>query len=292
MLTILPYAPPVKPNVAGEAVVKAGKNIYTVGVGSGNNYSRKRASNVAGGTEKDRLQDGGISYEWLGQSTMRITAAGGFVIYTDPVLLDADPPPADLILITHHHVDHCLPEFVAAVRKADTRLGAFHPSYVTHCAQDIKGVRTVNIGQTVEFGPARVTGVEAYARRGFHMKGQGCGFVIEVSGRRIYFSGDTSATEEMKGLRDIDVAIVSICDNTYHINPEEVVEAVKGFSPRLFIPVHFTPVDEPDAVMTEGMFATKDPRFFTRKEDPGRFAPAFEGTGVELVVLKKLVRFT
>ena len=50
-----------------------------------------------------------IKYEWLGQSTVRMTTDDGFVVYTDPILLDENPPKADLILISHHHVDHCLP---------------------------------------------------------------------------------------------------------------------------------------------------------------------------------------
>ena len=241
--------------------------------------------------EKGSVEYGGIKYEWLGQSTVRMTTGGGYVIYTDPVILDENPPKADLVLITHHHVDHCLPEFVAAIRVEKTKLGAFHQGYLQYCVHDIKGVRTVEIGSTVEFGPVRATGVEAYAPRGFHMKGEGCGFLIEVEGQRVYFSGDTARTKEMEELTGIDVAIISICDNTYTIKPEEIISAVKIMRPKVFIPVHFTPVYEPDPVIVEGMFATKDPRFFTRKEDPERFGKDFEGTGIEFAVLKKLVPF-
>ena len=103
-----------------------------------------------------------IKYEWLGQSTMRMTTDDGFVIYTDPILLDENPPKADLILITHHHVDHCLPEFVSPIRNENTKLAAFHESYIKYCVQDIKGVRTVKIGQTIELAGVQITGTEAY----------------------------------------------------------------------------------------------------------------------------------
>ncbi|MBI5599164.1 MAG: MBL fold metallo-hydrolase [Deltaproteobacteria bacterium] len=247
---------------------------------------------------KDSTELNGIKYEWLGQSTMRITARG-VTIYTDPVMLDENPPKADLIFITHHHVDHCLPEFVERLREERTKLVAFHPAYVQHCAHDIKGVRTVNIGQTIELsgqtaGPAgvRITGVEAYTKRGFHSRGEGCGFLIEMAGQRIWFSGDTARTPEMEGLKDIDAAIVSICDNIGAINPMDIVEAVKEIKPRLFIPVHYTPPGALDPVVKEGLIATKDPRFFTKKTDPLKLAPHFEGTGIDYAVLKMLSSYT
>ncbi len=242
--------------------------------------------------EKDFVSLNSIKYEWLGQSTVRMTADDRFVIYTDPVLLDENPPKADLILITHHHVDHCLPEFVASIRDEKTHLAAFHESYTKHCVQDIKAVRTVKIGQTIELSGIKITGIEAYTQRGFHMKGEGCGFLIERKGQRIYFAGDTTNIKEMGELKDIDAAILPICDNIYAISTEEIVKAVKIIKPKLFIPVHFTPMNEPDPVIKEGMFATKDPRFFTRKEDPRKLLPLFEGSGIQVAMLRKLVRFS
>ena len=233
-----------------------------------------------------------IKYEWLGQSTVRMTTDDGFVVYTDPILLDENPPKADLILISHHHVDHCLPEFVVPIRDDNTKLAAFHESYIKYCVQDIKGVRTVKIGQTIELAGVKITGTEAYTPRGFHIKGEGCGFLIELKGQRIYFAGDTTNIKEMEELKDIDCAILPICDNAYAIYTEDIIKAVKIIKPKLFIPVHFTPIDEPDPVVKEGMFATKDPRFFTRKEDPESLLPLFEGTGIQVAILKKLVRLS
>lgn len=247
---------------------------------------------MAATEEKDFIVFNGIKYEWLGQSTVRMTTDDGFVIYTDPILLDENPPKADLILISHHHVDHCLPEFVAAIRDDNTKLAAFHESYIKYCVQDIKGVRTVKIGQTIELAGVKITGTEAYTPRGFHIKDEGCGFLIEIKGERVYFSGDTTNIKEMEELKNIDIAILPICDNAYAIYTEDIIKAVRIIKPKLFIPVHFTPMDEPDPVVKEGMFATKDPRFFTRKEDPQNLLPFFEGTGIEVAILKKLVRLS
>src|SRR3989344_3340001 len=247
---------------------------------------------MAATEEKDFIVFNNIKYEWLGQSTVRMTTDDGFVIYTDPILLDENPPKADLILISHHHVDHCLPEFVALIRDDNTKLAAFHDSYLKYCVQDIKGVRTVKIGQTIELAGVKITGTEAYTPRGFHIKGEGCGFLIELKEQRIYFAGDTTNIKEMEELQSIDTAILPICDNAYAIYTEDIIKAVKIIKPKLFIPVHFTPMDEPDPVVKEGMFATKDPRFFTRKEDPQNLLQLFERTGIEVAILRKLVRLS
>jgi L-ascorbate metabolism protein UlaG (beta-lactamase superfamily) len=229
-----------------------------------------------------------IKYEWLGQSTVRMTTPDGFTVYTDPVVLDQDPPKAGLILITHHHVDHCLPDFITPIRDDSTKLAAFHESYLKYCVQDIKGVRTVKIGQTVDLGGVLVTGVPAYTSRGFHIKGEGCGFLIEFRGQKIYFSGDTSKIKEMEELKDVDVAIMPIADNAYAIDMDEIAEAVKIIRPGLFIPVHFTPMDEPDPAIKGELFFSKDPRFYTKKADPGRLTDLLKGTGINLAVLKKI----
>ncbi len=235
------------------------------------------------------IQFKGFTFEWLGQSTVRITSPAGYVIYTDPVLLDPGAPEAGLILVTHHHVDHCLPEFITPIRGAKTKVAAFHASYLKYCVQDIKGVRTIKIGETVDFNDASVTGVEAYTPRGFHSKGEGCGFLIDIEGLRIYFSGDTARTPEMDALKGVDVAIVSICDNTYTIDAKEMAEAVRALSAGLFIPVHFTPADEPEPEIGGDMILySKDPKFFTKKEDPATLLPVFEGTGTVVAMLEKL----
>lgn len=238
--------------------------------------------------ENKFFKQSGLNYEWLGQSTVRITGKNGFTIYTDPVFLDENPPKAGLILITHHHVDHCLPEYCDAIRDEKTKIAAFHDSYVKYCVKDIKGVRTVKVGQTIELSGIKITGVEAYTKRGFHTKGEGCGFLIEFDGQRIYFSGDTYRIPEITELTSIDTAIMSITDNAYAIDTNDIIKAVKELKPKLFIPVHYTPSDEPDPIIKEPAIFTKDPRFFTRKFSPKDLLSSFEGTGIEVAVMKKI----
>ena len=49
---------------------------------------------------------------WLGHDGFRIDASK--TVYFDPFQIDGGPP-ADLVLVTHAHYDHCSPEDVAKV---------------------------------------------------------------------------------------------------------------------------------------------------------------------------------
>jgi L-ascorbate metabolism protein UlaG (beta-lactamase superfamily) len=66
---------------------------------------------------------------WLGHASFRID--GPPTIYIDPWQLGANPSPADLILVTHDHHDHCSPDDVARIRGAGTVVGAVNARHWT-----------------------------------------------------------------------------------------------------------------------------------------------------------------
>ncbi len=79
-----------------------------------------------GGPAGDRFATaaGELALTCLGHASLYFTFQG-MTIHVDPWgrLHDyAKLPPADLILITHHHQDHLDPAAVAAIRKPDTIL--------------------------------------------------------------------------------------------------------------------------------------------------------------------------
>ncbi|HEX4809938.1 MAG TPA: MBL fold metallo-hydrolase, partial [Bryobacteraceae bacterium] len=72
----------------------------------------------------------------------------------------------------------------------------------------------------------------------YHPKGRGDGFILTIGGKRVYFSGDTECTVEMKNLKNIDVAF--LCMNLpYTMTPAEAAECVKAFRPKIVYPYHY-----------------------------------------------------
>ena len=95
-------------------------------------------------------------------------------------------------------------------------------------------------GLTIDFGGVRVSGVAAYnPSKQFHPKANNwVGFVIEVGSKRIYYAGDTDLTDEMKSLKEIDVALLPV-GGTYTMNATEAAEAIKFIKPKRAIPYHW-----------------------------------------------------
>lgn len=168
--------------------------------------------------------------------------AGDQVVWIDP-WGQADltsGPPADLVLVTDIHADHFDAPAIAKVSKAGTKVVG--PAVV---AEKLSGVTVIANGGKLDLGEISVEAVPMYnLRRGpsegklFHDKGRGNGYVLGFGGKRVYFSGDTECTPEMRALRSIDVAFV--CMNLpYTMPPSEAAECVKAFSPKVLVPYHY-----------------------------------------------------
>ena len=76
-------------------------------------------------------------------------------------------------------------------------------------------------------------------RMDFHPQDRGdIGFVLTIDGSRVYISGDTEGTDEMRALEDIDVALV--CMNLpFTMTAEQAAEVVAEFNPGVVIPYHY-----------------------------------------------------
>jgi L-ascorbate metabolism protein UlaG (beta-lactamase superfamily) len=173
------------------------------------------------------------SLHWLGHDTYRIDAP--VVIYIDPWQLPDGCPQADVILVSHHHYDHCSDEDIALIRKATTRVIA-NPSAAKKITPPVSVLRA---GETTTVGEIKLTAVPAYnIGKRFHPKAEGhIGFKITLGDECLYFAGDTDHIPEMRGL-ECDVALLPV-GGTYTMTAEEAAKAAGTIKPKVAIPMHY-----------------------------------------------------
>lgn len=176
-------------------------------------------------------------------------AGGETTVFVDPVGGSerfAGMGSPDVVLVTDIHGDHLDPGTIAAVaRKARAIVG---PQAVIEKLRAAEGIPTVALttlapGATTE--PVEGLSVEAVlaynrteGRERFHPRGRGVGYVVGFGDRRVYLSGDTEDTEEMRALEKIDVAF--LCMNLpYTMTASAAASAVAAFKPSVVYPYHF-----------------------------------------------------
>ena len=201
----------------------------------------------------------------IAHATVKLEA-GGKTIWIDPAppAKVAGMTPGDLILITDIHPDHLNADNLKTLSKAGTVI--YGPPAVV---KEYPAAKPIEVGKGTKWGGWKIDSIPAYnitPTRGpepgklFHPKGRGVGYVLTYGGKRIYFSGDTEAVPEMKSLKKIDLAFV--CMNLpYTMTPEEAVEGIKAFHPKMVVPYHY------------------------RGQDPTKVAKLLAGTGIEVKIL-------
>ncbi len=161
-------------------------------------------------------------------------------IYVDPVTnVFRSLPRADLILLTHAHADHLDANTINAVKgpaaviiapqAVKTALPAGLQAITTVLAN---GASTNWLGMLVEAMPMY------NLTSGYHPKGVGNAYILTVDGRRVYISGDTDNTPEVRALTNIDVAFVCMRP-TFTMDMATAASAVRTFRPRVVYPYHY-----------------------------------------------------
>ncbi|WP_422079855.1 MBL fold metallo-hydrolase [Ulvibacterium sp.] len=166
-------------------------------------------------------------------------------IYVDPVggakVFEGQKKP-DLILITDIHGDHLS---VETLRELDTkRAKIMVPQAVADKIPEefTPQIDVLNNGDSKERYEIMVEAIPMYNLREeakkFHAKGRGNGYVLNMGGQRLYFSGDTEDIPEMRSLKNIDKAF--ICMNLpYTMTVESAADAVLEFQPKQVYPYHY-----------------------------------------------------
>lgn len=163
---------------------------------------------------------------YMGQASIRIVTEQGKVIYIDPYAGESYSLPADLILVTHEHFDH------NAIDRVEHRQPGCRIIRSRDAVADGEH-RTFNL----EF--VRVEAVEAGFNR-YHDVGQCVGYVLTFNnGKKVYVSGDTSTTDQMRGMSEMHIDYAFLCtDGVYNMGNEEAARAAEMIGAGHNIPYH------------------------------------------------------
>ncbi|MFZ1805586.1 MAG: MBL fold metallo-hydrolase [Cyclobacteriaceae bacterium] len=169
----------------------------------------------------------------------------GKTIYVDPYggakAFDGIAAP-DLILITDIHGDHMSLETLESIETSKAMIIA--PSAVTEKLPENLKSKTTSLAneKKIEKLGISITAIPMYNlpedSESRHTKGRGNGYILNIGGKNIYFSGDTEDIPEMRSLKNIDVAFV--CMNLpYTMDIDQAANAVLEFKPKIIYPYHY-----------------------------------------------------
>lgn len=191
-----------------------------------------------------------MEIRYLGHSCFTIKTQGKTLLF-DPFIsgnelakdIDLNGITADYILVSHAHEDHT-GDLLKLAKSTGATVIAIWEIHAWLNKQGITNTHPMNIGgkKVFEFGTVHMT----YAMHSSSFAdgtygGQAAGFLLELNGKTIYYSGDTGLTHEMKLLGErfaIDWAILPIGDN-FTMDAEDAALAATFLKTQKVIGMHY-----------------------------------------------------
>ncbi len=187
----------------------------------------------------------GITFKWLGHDGFLITNKSGSSVCIDPYVVTGDFNPADIVISTHQHGDHCSPDDIQKFSSSETEIIGIPLSKEVLDKLESKTIHYVKPGDEINIKEIKIEIVPAYNISKFRSPGipfhpkedLHIGVIIEMDGVRVYHAGDTDHIPEMADF-SVDVALLPV-SGTYVMTAEEAIEAANTLNPKLAIPMHF-----------------------------------------------------
>lgn len=206
-----------------------------------------------------KLNENEIAIIWLGQAGFLIKESKGTIIAIDVYLTDScerivgfkrlspgimrpEQLKIDILLATHNHPDHLDIDAIPAIMANPQTILVGSEMVIKDCeAMGIDKNRMINL-KIGEKASIKDVGIKAvYADHG-ELAPDAVGFLLEINGVRIYFTGDTAyCPEKMSEAIEFkpDIIIPPINGAYGNLNSEEAAKLVKDTGAKVAIPCHF-----------------------------------------------------
>ena len=191
-----------------------------------------------------------------------VIEGAGRTVYVDPTGEGnyKGLPKADLILITSDRPDHL---DMAAIKKYSRNTTAIiapagPAAQLQHCT-------ALNNGETVSMGEIFIEAEPAFQAQApdggkpARAKGLDNGYVLTFPGLRIYVSGDTGFYPEMKSIKNIDAAFLSV-GTPESMSLEDAAKAVRLIMPKTLYPYAYRDTKAEDMRRELGVVAKVEVR--------------------------------
>ncbi len=162
----------------------------------------------------------------------------GKMIYNDPTNQTAygSFPKADLILVSHDHVDHYDTNAIKTVRATNGVIvlppGVYnHPRFTSFRSNAVP----LAYGQSTNLMGMQIEAVPAY--NGNHPYNTNNAYVITLGGKRIFTSGDCGDAMEIRAVTNIDVAFLAM--NQFTMTALAATNVTRAMQPKVVYPYHF-----------------------------------------------------
>lgn len=183
-------------------------------------------------------QDKKVILRWYGQSFFEIVTTKGTHIVLDPHAIEEYPRPeikADLVLMSHLHVDHARLDAITNAAKAK-KINALKAT-----GMDLRSQQYNVIDE--KFKDVRIQTMGTYHDdMAGTMRGKNGVFILDLDGLRIVHLGDLGHRlnrAQLKKLGTVDVLLIP-CGGVYTINGLEAQKVVGQIKPRRYvIPMHY-----------------------------------------------------
>ena len=144
---------------------------------------------------------------------------------------------ADLVLVTDNPGHHLDPEAIAALSDDDTVV-----VMPANSSQRLPHGMVLENGEETTIAGVRIEAVAAYdiiPGAPEHPKGDANGYVVTLGGLRFFFAGVTECVDEVKALRDIDVAFMPMNIPVGRMTPAAAAECTRLLDPDVVYLYHY-----------------------------------------------------